>query len=60
MENFDLANIGIWAAALIAVASAVQTVIPSVSDNPIFNFVTKALNMLALNFGAARNLDDPK
>ncbi len=47
------------AAAIIAVAAAVSAIFPSVSRNPIYNLLMKVVNYAALNFGKARNADDP-
>ena len=58
LETFLTTGLVPWVTALIAIAGAIQTVLPSVGGNKVYNTIMKVLNFVALNFGKAKNADD--
>lgn len=53
-----LAGVIPWVTAIIAISAAIQTVLPSVSNNKYYNIAMKVMNYIAFNFGKAKNADD--
>lgn len=60
MNTLSIDNWLTLAAAVVGLFSAIAAITPNRADNKIADFLLKLVNVIAFNFGKAKNKDDLK